>query len=130
MALITDAKARSVSRGGPAVPHGGVTGLTLLPSATQRGQGKWVLRRVLDRHVPRALIERPKRGFDPPIGAWLRGPLRAWAGDLLDSRRLEAQGWLDPGPIRSRWDEHQQGTRNWDYDLWTVLQLQSWLDAG
>jgi asparagine synthase (glutamine-hydrolysing) len=93
-------------------------------------QGKWVVRQVLDRHVPRSLIERPKMGFDPPVGAWMRGPLRSWADDLLDPRRLADQGWLDPAPIRARWDEHQRGSRNWDYDLWTVLQLQSWLEAG
>lgn len=94
------------------------------------GRGKWVLRQVLDRHVPRAMVERPKMGFDPPIGAWLRGPLREWAGDLLAPSRLRAEGWLDPEPIRSKWEEHQRGVRNWDYDLWTVLQFQAWLDAG
>lgn len=95
----------------------------------QGGRGKWILREVLDRYVPRDLIERPKMGFDPPIGAWLRGPLRAWADDLLDPGVLRGQGWIDPDPVCERWDEHQRGTRNWDYHLWTVLQFQSWLAA-
>jgi asparagine synthase (glutamine-hydrolysing) len=94
------------------------------------GRGKQLLRSVLDRYVPRELIDRPKMGFDPPIGEWLRGPLRDWGEALLDRRRLTDEGWLDPGPIGRRWSEHQQRTRNWDYALWTVLQFQAWLEAA
>jgi asparagine synthase (glutamine-hydrolysing) len=94
------------------------------------GRGKQLLRSVLDRYVPRELIDRPKMGFDPPIGEWLRGPLRDWAEALLDTRRLTNEGWLDPDPIHRHWREHQQRTRNWDYALWTVLQFQAWLEAA
>jgi asparagine synthase (glutamine-hydrolysing) len=94
------------------------------------GRGKQLVRSVLDRYVPRELTDRPKMGFDPPIGDWLRGPLRDWGETLLDARRLTEQGWLDPGPIRWRWNEHQARARNWDYALWTVLQFQAWLEAA
>jgi asparagine synthase (glutamine-hydrolysing) len=94
------------------------------------GRGKQLVRAVLDRYVPRELTDRPKMGFDPPIGDWLRGPLRDWGETLLDPRRLTEQGWLDPGPIRWRWSEHQARARNWDYALWTVLQFQAWLEAA
>jgi asparagine synthase (glutamine-hydrolysing) len=94
------------------------------------GRGKQLLRSVLDRYVPRELIDRPKMGFDPPIGEWLRGPLRDWGETLLDRRRLAEEGWLDPGPIRQRWSEHQQRVRNWDYSLWTVLQFEAWLEMA
>jgi len=93
-------------------------------------QGKQMLRPVLDRYVPRELIDRPKMGFDPPIGGWLRGPLRDWAEALLDPHRIAHEGWLDPQPIVQRWREHQARTRNWDYALWTVLQFQAWLEAA
>jgi asparagine synthase (glutamine-hydrolysing) len=85
---------------------------------------------VLDRYVPRELIDRPKTGFDPPIGEWMRGPLREWAESLLDRRRLADEGWLEPDPVRRRWDEHQRRARNWDYALWTVLQFQAWLETA
>ncbi|UEM04412.1 asparagine synthase (glutamine-hydrolyzing) [Skermanella rosea] len=90
------------------------------------GQGKWLLRQVLYRHVPRELVERPKMGFSVPLGDWLRGPLRDWAEDLLDGRRLDEDVVLDPGPVRRRWAEHLSGTHDHGDRLWGVLMFQAW----
>jgi asparagine synthase (glutamine-hydrolysing) len=91
-----------------------------------QGKGKWLLRRVLERYVPRALFERPKMGFAVPIDAWLRGPLREWAEDLLSERSLKTAGLLDATPVRQRLAEHQSGRRNWQYPLWGALMIQAW----
>jgi asparagine synthase (glutamine-hydrolysing) len=93
------------------------------------GEGKWALRRVLDRYLPSELFDRPKAGFGIPIGSWLRGPLRPWAEELLDPTRLRREGFLRPEPIRERWEEHLAGRRDRQFVLWDVLMFQAWLEA-
>lgn len=89
------------------------------------GQGKWLLRQLLYRYVPQAMVDRPKQGFGVPLEYWLRGPLRDWAEDLLSPAQLSGDGFLDPAPIRALWARHLAGT-NVQHALWNVLMYQAW----
>lgn len=93
-------------------------------------QGKWILRQLLYRHVPRRLIERPKAGFGIPVGEWLRGPLRSWGEDLLDESRLSREGFFQPDVIRAAWEQHLSGRHDWTARLWGVLMFQAWLGTA
>jgi len=92
------------------------------------GTGKWVLRQVLYRHVPKSIVDRPKTGFGFPVGDWLRGPLREWADELLDERRLREQGYLRAAPIRQAWERHREARSDVAHQLWAVLMFQAWLE--
>jgi asparagine synthase (glutamine-hydrolysing) len=112
----------------PLIDHRVVEFCWRLPRETKvrGGTGKWIPRQILYRHVPPALVERPKMGFGIPLGEWLRGPLRDWAETLLDEKRLREAGLLDAAMVRRYWQEHLDGARNWQYLIWDVLMLEAW----
>jgi len=90
--------------------------------------GKWLLRQLLNRYVPRQLMERPKMGFGIPIDDWLRGPLREWGEELLKEDRIRQEGFLDHLTVRKMWCEHISGKRRWHYTMWNLLMFQAWLE--
>lgn len=91
------------------------------------GRGKWVLRQLLQRYVPRELFDRPKMGFGVPVARWLRRELADWAGDLLDTGRLRREGFFEASLIERRWHQHRSGAADWSSHLWGVLMFQAWL---
>ena len=90
------------------------------------GQGKWILRRILERYVPREIVDRPKMGFAVPVRNWMRGELKDWADSLLDPRQLQDDGYFDATTVRAWWDAYLRGDDRWHYPLWTVMMFQGW----
>lgn len=115
----------------PLLDHRVVEFAWRLPSSLRirHGRGKWILRHLLRRYVPPQLTDRPKSGFGIPLDKWLRGPLREWAESLLDMNRLRSEGYLNPQPIREKWNDHLAGNHAWQYHLWDVLMFQAWYSA-
>lgn len=92
----------------------------------RNGKGKWILRQLLDRYVPRRLVDRPKQGFDVPVGAWLKGPLRAWASDIIATMRQSGDGIIDFAKVDACWRDHLRGSGDHFRDLWPLLMFQAW----
>jgi len=101
-----------------------------LSMKVEERRGKKILRDLLFRHVPKALIERPKQGFAIPLDDWLRGGLKEWAGDLLDNDRLGREGMFDPGGVYRVWSSHLAGHSNEGSKLWNILMFQSWVEKN
>jgi asparagine synthase (glutamine-hydrolysing) len=97
-----------------------------LPTTMQvpGGVGTWALRRLLDRHAPQELVERPTIGFDPPLREWLRGSLRDREEDLLAARRREDEGFVGADVVRRAWAEHPPGRRDHDHPRGAALMSQ------
>lgn len=91
------------------------------------GNGKRLLKSVLFRHVPEALVERPKKGFSVPMAEWLRGPLRPWAEELLSTESLGEIGCFNVPFLRQVWESHSSSRADWSQQLWNTLMLASWL---
>src|ERR1700722_8048105 len=90
---------------------------------------KWLLKQVLKKYLPDALLERPKMGFGIPVGQWVRGPLREWAEGLLSEARLRGEGFLNAKLARDHWLRHLGGDSAGSDSLWHVLAFQSWLES-
>lgn len=96
----------------------------------RNGEGKWILKQILNKYVPKNLTGRSKKGFSIPLDNWLRGPLKDWAENLLNEKRLSQEGYFDYKLIRKKWSEHLSHKNNWQLDLWNVLMFQAWIDAN
>ncbi|TAN30546.1 MAG: asparagine synthase (glutamine-hydrolyzing) [Castellaniella sp.] len=122
------AMANSLETRAPFLDHRVVEFAARLPLSLKlrNGQGKWLLRQLLYRYVPQAMVDRPKKGFSVPLGAWLRGPLREWAEGLLAEPLLQAGGYFDAAAVRRVWAEHIQGKSDQASKLWSVLMFQAW----
>jgi len=96
----------------------------------QNGVGKWILKEILNKYIPKNLTKRPKMGFEIPLDSWLRGPLKEWAENLINEKRLLQEGYFNPKLIRDKWTEHLSGKKNWQHDLWSILMFQAWIDAN
>jgi len=92
------------------------------------GMGKYILRSMLNEHVPNHLINNNKRGFSVPLGDWMKGPLKDWAESLLDKSRIENEGYLNTALVRKLWSDHLSGKTLSHYSLWSILMFQSWLE--
>jgi asparagine synthase (glutamine-hydrolysing) len=112
----------------PLLDHPLLERAAMVPASLKlkNGQTKYLLRRLLERRVPRAILERKKQGFAAPIGEWLRGPLAAMTGDLLTDGRLRARGLFQQPEVERLWNDHRSGRADHRHRLWQLLMLELW----
>ena len=126
------AMANSLETRAPFLDHKLIEFVWQIPHSLKyrNGQGKWILRKILNQYIPKNLTQRPKMGFEAPLGSWLRGPLRDWAENLISERRLQQEGYFNSKIIREKWDEHLSGKKNWQNHLWNILMFQAWMETN
>lgn len=114
----------------PIIDHRVVEFAASLPTRmkVRNGKGKWLLRQVLYKYVPKELVERPKMGFGVPIEHWMRDELHEWCADLLNTDTIKRQGFIDADMVRKMWEAYRAGETNWHYYLWDVIMFQAWLE--
>lgn len=94
----------------------------------RRGQSKWILRQTLYRYIPKKLIERPKMGFSVPISDWLKGPLKDWAADLINSKNAIQADIFNKKTIQEIWNQHMKGSRDHSHKIWAICMFFAWLE--
>jgi asparagine synthase (glutamine-hydrolysing) len=100
--------------------------LGLPGSLKHRGRTmKWILRQLLYKRVPEALVERPKMGFGVPLGDWFRGPLRERMDAYCLGTDLEDLG-IDPTLARAVWAGFKTGQPERTDLLWQIFTLIAW----
>lgn len=112
----------------PLLDHRLIEFVWSLPLSLKTGShgGKWLLKQVLYKYVPPALVDRPKMGFGVPIGEWIKNPMREWAESLLDEQKIRQEGIFNFDEIQKKWREHLAGIRDWQSPLWAILMYLAW----
>jgi asparagine synthase (glutamine-hydrolysing) len=95
----------------------------------RENQGKWILKKVLERYIPKDLFDRPKKGFTVPLAEWLAGPLRDWAEALLNEINLKKEGFFNSEKIIFYWKELLQGKSEYEREIWCILMFQMWKNS-
>ncbi len=103
--------------------------LSLPPELKYRGgEGKRLLRKLMQDKLPAEILTRKKQGFAAPMAAWLRGPLKPLCEDLVSPARLKAQGIFEYAPVERLMREHMEGVRDNRKKLWTLMVFQLWYE--
>ena len=95
-------------------------------------KSKWILRKILEKYVPKPLFDRPKKGFGIPINLWLKKELRDWAESLLDKKLMKEAGFLNADSVHKIWGKYLKTETYWHFQIWDILMFQAWLqkDSG
>lgn len=113
----------------PLMDHQLVEWLATLPTSLKiKGQeGKWLLKKAMEPHLPDEVLYRPKMGFSVPLAAWLRGPLAERARKAILGPRLAETGYFNPQTLRFMLEKHQSGQRDFSAPLWSLLMFEAFL---
>ena len=93
----------------------------------KNGEGKWILRKVLNKYIPEKLIQKSKRGFSIPIDSWMRKDLKKWRNEILNIDEIKSQGFINHKVCQDIIKDHDRG-KNLGSILWNLIIWQSWIN--
>jgi asparagine synthase (glutamine-hydrolysing) len=113
----------------PLMDHELIEWLATLPRElkVQGTEGKVLLKKAMEAHLPHEIMYRPKMGFSVPLARWFRGPLRERVRGAVLGDTLASTSIFERKVLEQLLDEHQRGTRDHSSPLWTLLMFESFL---
>jgi len=93
-----------------------------------KNEGKIIIKNIIQKYLPKDLINPTKMGFSIPIDEWIRGPLKNWSKDILD--KAKKNYYIDSKLLRKYEEEHFSGKHNWGHIIWNIIVFQKWFQKN
>lgn len=93
----------------------------------QKGkEGKWILKKMMEKHLPKDIIYRPKTGFGVPLRRWLKEELDDWLREILSKKNINDRGLFRANEVHKLIDKNKRGEVDATYTLFSMACIEIW----